>query len=92
MQEQKDGEYDAKAQEERRAYTRVQDAVGLHIQRQVDVPVAGQQSAASTHVRTPVRRRDKYDIEGYGNVRSDYPAVADYISELEERIRELLLQ
>ncbi len=74
---------------ERRHYLRVQDAVGLHVQRLTDMPAAGHSSASP--VRQTVRRRDKYEIEGYAVVRSEYPAVASYIDDLEERIRELLL-
>lgn len=74
---------------ERRTHERVQDAVALHIERLTDLPAAGQSVPAP--VRPSVRKRDKYDIKGYGVVRSDYPEVADYIDALEERIRELLL-
>lgn len=74
---------------ERRQYQRVQDAVGLHIQRLTDMPAAGH--SATSPARQTVRRRDKYEIEGYAVVRSEYPAVASYIDDLEERIRELLL-
>ena len=74
---------------ERRQYLRVQDAVGLHVQRLTDMPAAGHSAASPVH--HPVRRRDKYEIEGYAVVRSEYPAVASYIDDLEERIRELLL-
>ncbi|ASJ75150.1 PilZ domain-containing protein [Granulosicoccus antarcticus] len=74
---------------ERRQYLRVQDAVGLQVQRLADMPAAGQPVPSSA--RVPVRKRDKYDIKGYAVVRSDYPDVASYIDNLEERIRELLL-
>ncbi len=74
---------------ERRQYLRVQDAVGLHVQRLTDMPAAGHSATSPAH--QPVRRRDKYEINGYAVVRSDYPAVASYIDDLEERIRELLL-
>ena len=74
---------------ERRRFVRVQDAVGLHLQRLVERPAAGQPHAS---VEPPaVRRTDKYSIEGYASVRKDFPAVAQYITDLEERIRELLL-
>ena len=75
--------------DERRQHVRVQDAVGLHIQRLTDMPAAGQ--AALTPPSSGVRKRDKYEIEGYATVRRDHAAVAAYIDELEERIRELLL-
>ena len=75
--------------DERRRFVRVQDAVGLHVQRLTDMPAAGQ--ARSEPVINTVRKADKYEIEGYADVRRDYPAVAHYIGELEERIRELLL-
>lgn len=74
---------------ERRHYRRAQDAVGLHVQRLTDMVAAGHPAAGVAP--ESVRRRDKYDIEGYAVVRSDYPAVASYIDDLEERIRELLL-
>lgn len=74
---------------ERRRHIRVYDAVGLHLQRLLEVPAAGQ---AVSPIQSPrVRKLDKYDIEGYATVRSDYPAVAQYIADLEERIRQLLL-
>ncbi len=75
--------------DERRQFVRVQDAVGLHLHRLVERPAAGQPIA---DIEPPaVRKIDKYAIEGYAAVRKDFPAVAQYISDLEERIRELLL-
>jgi hypothetical protein len=74
---------------ERRHHVRVQDAVGLHVQRLTDLPAAGQVTADP--VVPSVRKHDKYAIEGYAVVRREYPAVAAYIDDLEERIRELLL-
>lgn len=76
-------------QSERRRYVRVQDALGLQVQRLVEVPAAGQETPS--HESSAVRKTDKYAIEGYADVRRDYPAVAQYIGALEERIRELLL-
>jgi hypothetical protein len=79
---------------ERRHHVRVQDAVGLHIQRLADMPAAGQAAQRPQTISRgtgTVRRHDKYEIEGYGTVRRDFPAVAAYIDELEERIRELML-
>lgn len=76
-------------QSERRRYVRVQDAVGLHIQQLSDMPAAGQ--VIPPLERAAVRKRDKYDIDGYAAVRRDHPAVAIYIDDLEERIRQLLL-
>jgi len=76
-------------QPDRRDYTRVQDAVGLTIQKLTDMPAAGTVVSASAPKK--VRKSDKYDIEGYAAVRRDYPAVASYIDDLEERIRQLLL-
>ena len=77
------------SQTERRRFVRVQDAVGLHVQRLVDVPAAGQEAPSSP--QPSVRKTDKYSMDGYATVRKDYPDVAQYISDLEERIRELLL-
>ena len=76
-------------QEERRGFVRVQDAVGLHVHRLEDLPAAGQ--TLSPPLEVTVRKRDKYDIEGYAAVRRDHPAVGQYIDDLEERIRQLLL-
>ena len=74
---------------ERRRFVRVQDAVGLYLQRLVERPAAGQ---PHTDIEPPaVRKTDKYAIEGYASVRKDFPAVAQYITDLEERIRELLI-
>lgn len=74
---------------ERRTHDRVQDAVALHIERLTDLPAAGQ--PVRPPARQPVRKRDKYEIDGYAAVCRDYPEVANYIDALEERIRELLL-
>jgi len=82
-------EYSSSTQTERRQFVRVQDAIGLNIQRLTDMPAAGQ--AVSARLPKTVRKRDKYDIEGYAIVRRDYPDVAKYIDDLEERIRQLLL-
>ena len=76
--------------QERRSYIRAQDAVGLHVQKITDLPAAGQ-SSRSVEPSKKVRKRDKYEIEGYAEVRGNYPAVVQYITDLEERIRELLL-
>lgn len=76
-------------QEERRHHVRVQDAVGLHVHRLVELPAAGQSVPAI--VQPSVLKHDKYDIEGYAEVRRDHPAVGQYIDDLEERIRQLLL-
>jgi len=84
---------------ERRDYIRVRDAVGLVVRPLKSLPAAGDtdysasgrpRGNASTD-RTKVRKNNKYDIPGYAAVKSDYPAVADYISSLEERIRTLLV-
>ncbi len=74
---------------EKRRYIRVYDAVGLYIQRLLEVPAAGQPVTPLPTNR--VRKFDKYEIEGYASVRAEYPAVAQYIADLEERIRQLLL-
>lgn len=74
---------------ERREFTRVQDAVGLSIEKLADMPAAG--IVAAPQSAQKVRKSDKYQIEGYAAVRSDFPAVATYIDALEERIRQLLL-
>ncbi len=74
---------------ERRINERVQDAIALQIERLTDLPAAGQSVKAPE--RQSVRKRDKYEIEGYAEVCRDHPDVASYIDALEERIRELLL-
>jgi len=75
---------------ERRDFDRVQDAVGLQVQRLHEMPAAGEVVNKSTYV-DKVRRANKYDISGYADVKRDFPAVANYVEELEERIRQLLL-
>ena len=87
MDQQQDGTSDK--QPERRRFVRAQDAVGLHVQRLVDIPAAGQK--VPSRPQPGVRKTDKYSMQGYAAVRKDYPDVAQYISDLEERIRELLL-
>lgn len=81
---------------ERRSYPRVRDAVGLVVQPLLSLPaagdVAGQRSASTGQARNKVRKNNKYEISGYAEVKSQYPDVAQYISDLEERIRTLLLQ
>jgi hypothetical protein len=74
---------------DRREFTRVQDAVGFTIQQLADMPAAG--VVASAQSAQKVRKSDKYDIEGYADVRRNFSAVAIYIDALEERIRQLLL-
>ncbi|MFT4728709.1 MAG: hypothetical protein ACI9UN_003221 [Granulosicoccus sp.] len=74
---------------DRREFTRVQDAVALSIQQLADMPAAG--VVATPQPAQKVRKSDKYDIEGYADVRRDFPAVVSYIEALEERIRQLLL-
>jgi len=69
--------------DERRRHQRVQDAVGLHVRRPGE--------ADDSSGRPTVRRANRYDIKGYADVRRDQPDVAAYIDELEERIRQLLL-
>jgi len=76
---------------ERRDFERVQDAVGLQVRRLHELPAAGE-SRRSDSAEPRVRRANKYDIEGYAKVKSDFPAVAKYVQELEERIRQLLLE
>ncbi len=76
-------------QAERRKSVRANDAVGLCIHRLTELPAAGQPPV--TGGVSSVRKSDKYSIAGYADVRRDHPAVAQYISDLEERIRELLL-
>ncbi len=86
--------------EDRRVHQRVRDAVGLVVQPLKSLPAAGDSqrssfdSASSNQpgARRRVRKNNKYEINGYAEVKSRYPDVADYISELEERIRTLLLQ
>ena len=77
---------------ERRRYVRANDAIGLHVQRLEDIPAAGEAQATPVVAESRVRRLNKYAIEGYADVRRNMPEVAAYIDELEERIRELLLQ
>lgn len=78
-------------QGERRDYERVQDAIGLQVKRLHELPAAGE---VPTQMVQPgrVRRANKYDIKGYAEVKRDYPAVAQYVEELEERIRQLQLE
>lgn len=78
------------ARGERRDFDRVQDAVGLQVQRLHELPAAGE-IAGKIESAGKVRRANKYDIDGYADVKRDYPAVAHYVKELEERIRQLLL-
>jgi len=75
---------------ERRGYDRVQDAVGLQIQRLHEMPAAGESRSDKTG-NNRIRRANKYEIEGYAEVKRNFPAVAGYVKELEERIRQLLL-
>ena len=75
---------------ERRSFVRVQDAVGLQIRQLHEIPAAGEASA-ETSVEGGSRSLNKYDIAGYGQVKRNFPAVATYIADLEERIRQLLL-
>jgi len=75
---------------ERREFDRVQDAVALQISRLHELPAAGEAKIQQVE-DAPVRRVYKYDIDGYAEVKRDYPAVANYVDELEERIREFLL-
>lgn len=81
-------------QGERRSFARVQDAVALQVQRLTDEPAAGEGAPPTKKnpaARPAVRKPNKYDIEGYGDVKRQFPMVANYIEELEERIRQLLL-
>jgi len=76
--------------DERREYDRVQDAVGLQVQRLHEMSAAGEASNQSAPIGQ-VRRANKYDISGYADAKREYPAVTQYVDELEERIRQLLL-
>ncbi|MBX2882384.1 MAG: PilZ domain-containing protein [Granulosicoccus sp.] len=79
---------------ERRSFERVQDAVALQVRKLTDEPAAGEpkpKDNGSGSQRKAVRKANKYDIEGYAEVKRQYPQVATYIDELEERIRQLLL-
>jgi len=79
--------------EERRANRRVRDAIGLVITVvEGDAAAHGVQSSNATQDRVRVRKQNKYEIAGYAEVKASFPEVADYIAELEERIRTLLLQ
>lgn len=73
---------------ERRSDVRVQDAVALEVLALKDLPAAGD-PARPAEASPRVRVANKYDIDGYASVKRDYPAVADYIARLEERIRQL---
>lgn len=75
---------------ERRDFERVQDAVGLQVKRLHELPAAGE-AQSSVAAANKVRRANKYDIDGYADVKREHPAVANYVEELEERIRQLLL-
>ena len=79
---------------ERRDFQRVQDAVGLQIQLLMELPAAGDGLTPLNRKveKVQVRKKNKYDIKGYAEVKRDHPAVADYIVDLEERIRTLLLR
>lgn len=72
---------------ERRDRQRVTDAIGLEFRKLSELPAAGE--PGDIEPVKAVRAANKYDIEGYGDVKRDYPAVADYIDSLEERIRQL---
>ena len=84
---------------EKRASQRVRDAIGLELS-VVSTPAGPDLtpdskpvlSVASGQPRQRIRKYNKYAIKGYADVKRDQPAVADYIDELEERIRTLLLQ
>ena len=75
---------------DRRDFDRVQDAVGLQVQRLHELPAAGEINN-KVEPAGNVRRANKYDIRGYADVKRDFPDVANYVEELEERIRQLLL-
>ena len=75
---------------DRRDFDRVQDAVGLQVQRLHELPAAGE-ITNKVKAAGNVRRANKYDIRGYADVKRDFPDVANYVEELEERIRQLLL-
>ena len=85
---------------DRRSHPRVRDAIGLVVRPLMSLPAAGENgdktgagvSVSPQGSRSKVRKNNKYDISGYAEVKSQYPEVAQYISDLEERIRTLLLQ
>lgn len=83
-------ELETSVADDRRQYVRVHDAVGLQVQRLTELPAAGLPGKAANAVSS-VRQHDKYSMVGYAQVRRDHPAVANYIDELEERIRQLML-
>ena len=76
---------------ERRLHARVQDAVALHLLRLREMPAAGEGGTEAPPPLPRVRRPNKYDIAGYAEVRRHHSEVALYIDELEERVRQLLL-
>lgn len=73
---------------ERRQFVRIMDAVGFEYS-----VLKGDEIEVYSGVerRSRVRVVNKYDIEGYADVKRDYSDVADYIARLEERIRQLVL-
>ncbi len=81
--------------EERRDFTRVMDAVGLEFTRIVDLPAAGEGTAAPAIQQGPAYTMapmaDKYGLSGYAEVKQEHPAITEYIESLEERIRQLEL-
>jgi len=81
---------------EKRASERVRDAIGLEFSIASPPVATGVESdhkaGTNPQARQRVRKHNKYVIEGYADVKSQYPAVAMYIDQLEERIRTLLLQ
>lgn len=74
---------------ERRDRQRVVDAIGLEVRKLTELPAAGE--PRELPARSATRVANKYDIAGYAEVKSSFPAVAGYIDSLEERIRQLLL-
>ena len=87
------GTGDATVFDERRAHGRVRDAIGLEFTLlEADAAVNGTRSSTGATERVRVRKQNKYEIAGYAQVKANYPEVANYIAELEERIRTLLLQ
>jgi len=72
---------------ERRTSVRVQDAVILDF-----LPLPGDTTEALWPVAATLalgRVDDKYSIDGFAEVRRDFPAVSDYIDSLEESVRRL---
>lgn len=75
---------------ERRRHVRVRDALGLRVQRLGDLPANGHLQGKATIIAAD-NISDSSSVEGYSRVQNEFPAVAEHIHDLEERVRQLLL-